>query len=86
VLTDLEMPNLNGLDLTRRLRESPSLRALPVVMISSRGTDKHRARAEQAGVSDYFTKPYSETELLARVRALASAQEPAKSSDSRAAR
>jgi len=69
VLTDLEMPNLNGLDLTRRLRESPSWRALPVIMISSRGTDKHRARAEQAGVSDYFTKPYSEAELLARVRA-----------------
>ncbi len=73
VLTDLEMPNLNGLDLTRRLRESPSWHALPVVMISSRGTDKHRARAEQAGVSDYFTKPYSETELLARVRTLVAA-------------
>ena len=70
VLTDLEMPNLNGLDLTRRLRESPSWAALPVVMISSRGTDKHRARAEQAGVSGYFTKPYSETDLLARIRTL----------------
>ncbi len=73
VLTDLEMPNLNGLDLTRRLRESPSWHALPVVMISSRGTDKHRARAVQAGVSDYFTKPYSETELLARVKTLVAA-------------
>jgi len=73
VLTDLEMPNLNGLDLTRRLRESPSWHALPVVMISSRGTDKHRARAAQAGVSDYFTKPYSEIDLLARIRTLVAA-------------
>jgi chemotaxis protein histidine kinase CheA len=70
VLTDLEMPNLNGLDLTRRLRESADTRSVPVIMITSRGTDKHRAGAEQAGVNAYLTKPYSDGELLGRVHEL----------------
>jgi chemosensory pili system protein ChpA (sensor histidine kinase/response regulator) len=70
VLTDLEMPNLNGLDLTRRLRETPALASLPVVMITSRGADKHRASAERVGVSAYLTKPYSDGDLLGRVREL----------------
>ncbi len=70
VLTDLEMPNLNGLDLTRRLRQSESWAKLPVIMITSRGTDKHRSNAEQVGVSAYLTKPYSDGDLLNRVREL----------------
>jgi chemotaxis protein histidine kinase CheA len=70
VLTDLEMPNLNGLDLTRRLRQSEPWATLPVIMITSRGTDKHRSNAEQVGVSAYLTKPYSDGELLNRMRDL----------------
>jgi chemotaxis protein histidine kinase CheA len=73
VLTDLEMPNLNGLDLTRRLRESPAWRDLPVIMITSRGADKHRAGAEQVGVNAYLTKPYNDDDLLGRVRDLLAA-------------
>jgi chemotaxis protein histidine kinase CheA len=73
VLTDLEMPNLNGLDLTRRLRQSESWSTLPVIMITSRGTDKHRSNAEQVGVSAYLTKPYSDGELLNQVRDLLAA-------------
>jgi chemotaxis protein histidine kinase CheA len=70
VLTDLEMPNLNGLDLTRRLRQSEPWAKLPVIMITSRGTDKHRSNAEQVGVSAYLTKPYSDGELLNQMRDL----------------
>jgi chemotaxis protein histidine kinase CheA len=73
VLTDLEMPNLNGLDLTRRLRQSEAWAELPVIMITSRGTDKHRSNAEQVGVTAYLTKPYSDGELLNRVRGLLAA-------------
>jgi chemosensory pili system protein ChpA (sensor histidine kinase/response regulator) len=73
VLTDLEMPNLNGLDLTRRLRESEAWKSLPVIMITSRGTDKHRAGATLAGVSAYLTKPYTDGELLGQVRDLLAA-------------
>lgn len=71
VLTDLEMPNLNGLELTRRLRESRLWKTLPVVMLTSRATHKHLRSAEEAGVDVFLTKPYEDGELLAEVRRLA---------------
>lgn len=70
VLTDLEMPNLDGLNLTRHLRESDTWRHLPVLMITSRGADKHRVRAHEVGVSAYLTKPYSDPQLLELVQQL----------------
>jgi chemosensory pili system protein ChpA (sensor histidine kinase/response regulator) len=70
VLTDLEMPNLNGLDLTKRIREVPQFMGLPVIMITSRSSDKHRDMAIQAGVDLYLTKPYTDATLLDHVRRL----------------
>jgi chemotaxis protein histidine kinase CheA/ActR/RegA family two-component response regulator len=75
VLTDLEMPNLNGLELTKRIREVPQHMALPVVMITSRASDKHRYWAEDAGVDLYLTKPYTDASLLEHIRRL-TAQDP----------
>lgn len=72
VLTDLEMPNLNGLDLTRRIRELPQFMGLPVVMITSRSSDKHQGMAMEAGVDLYLTKPYTDAALLEHVRRLTS--------------
>ena len=72
MLTDLEMPNLNGLELTRRVREVPQWADMPVVMITSRAGDKHRKIADEAGVSVYLTKPYLDADLLAHVRHLCS--------------
>lgn len=68
VLTDLEMPNLNGVELTRHIRGRADLKELPVIMITSRSQEKHRQMAEQAGVSAYFTKPYNDDELLQTMR------------------
>ena len=70
VLTDLEMPNLNGLELTRRMQEIPQWAAIPVVMITSRTSAKHRDEGLKAGVDVYFTKPYQDADLLAQVRSL----------------
>jgi chemotaxis protein histidine kinase CheA/ActR/RegA family two-component response regulator len=70
VLTDLEMPNLNGLDLTKRIRELPQFMGLPVIMITSRASDKHRDLAMDAGVDLYLTKPYTDAALLEHVRRL----------------
>ena len=67
-----EMPNLNGLDLTRRIREVPAFMGLPVIMITSRASDKHRDLAEDAGVDLYLTKPYTDAALLEHVRRLTS--------------
>lgn len=68
VLTDLEMPNMNGLELTAHIRNRDDLRQVPVLMITSRSQEKHRRQAAQAGVDHYFTKPYTDTDLLNRVR------------------
>jgi chemosensory pili system protein ChpA (sensor histidine kinase/response regulator) len=73
VLTDLEMPNLNGLDLTRRLRQEERTATTPVMMITSRSSDKHRDSAAAAGVTRYLTKPYTDADLLDQVRALLAA-------------
>jgi chemotaxis protein histidine kinase CheA/ActR/RegA family two-component response regulator len=72
VLTDLEMPNLNGLELTKRLRELPQFMGTPIVMITSRASDKHRDLAEEAGVDLYLTKPYTDAALIEHVKRLTS--------------
>ena len=74
VLTDLEMPNMNGLELTSHIRSREDLKGLPVIMVTSRSQEKHRRLAEQAGVDTYVTKPYNDGELLQQIRqALAAA-------------
>jgi len=73
VVTDVEMPGLDGFALTRRLRAHPRWARLPVIMITS-SDDKHRADAAAAGVNMLLGKPYAEEVLLAEVRkALAAA-------------
>jgi chemotaxis protein histidine kinase CheA/ActR/RegA family two-component response regulator len=67
LLTDLEMPNMNGLELAAHVRSRPELAGLPVIMITSRSMDKHRRQALTAGVDVYLTKPYSDQELLQHV-------------------
>ena len=73
LLTDLEMPNLNGLELTRRVREVQQWMAMPIVMITSRAGDKLRQIAAEAGVDVYLTKPYLDADLLAHVKTLCAA-------------
>lgn len=68
VLTDLEMPNMNGIELTSHIRGRDDLKSVPVIMITSRSQEKHRRLAEQAGVSRYITKPYNEGDLLQTIR------------------
>ena len=72
MLVDLEMPRMNGLELTQRLREHEETRVLPVIMVTSRSSDKHREQARMVGVDYYLTKPYRETDLLARLRSMLS--------------
>jgi chemotaxis protein histidine kinase CheA/ActR/RegA family two-component response regulator len=67
ICTDLEMPNMNGLELTEHLRRRDDTRELPIIMITSRSMDKHRDQAKRAGVDFYVTKPYTDAELLLQV-------------------
>ena len=67
VLSDIEMPRMDGFDLVRNIRSDPRLSGLPVIMITSRIAEKHREHARELGVDHYLGKPYSEDELLALV-------------------
>ncbi len=67
VLSDIEMPRMDGFDLVRNLRSDPRWRDLPVIMITSRIAEKHREHARELGVDHYLGKPYSEDELLALI-------------------
>jgi chemosensory pili system protein ChpA (sensor histidine kinase/response regulator) len=68
VLSDIEMPRMDGFDLARNIRGDAKLRDLPIIMITSRIAEKHREHARQLGVNHYLGKPYSEDELLSLVR------------------
>ncbi len=68
VLSDIEMPRMDGFDLARNIRGDAKLRDLPIIMITSRIAGKHRDHAKELGVDHYLGKPYSEEELLGLVR------------------
>ncbi len=67
VLSDIEMPRMDGFDLVRNIRSDARLAGLPVIMITSRIAEKHREHARELGVDHYLGKPYSEEELLALI-------------------
>ncbi len=67
VLSDIEMPRMDGFDLVRNMRSDDRLAGLPVIMITSRIAQKHRDYAAELGVNHYLGKPYSEEELLSLV-------------------
>ncbi len=68
ILVDIEMPRMDGYDLTRNVRSSAITRDIPIIMITSRTAEKHRAVAFDVGVNEYLGKPYQEDELLAHIR------------------
>ena len=74
VLSDIEMPRMDGFDLARNIRGDARLSDLPIVMITSRIAEKHREHAKELGVDHYLGKPYSEEELMSLVRHYCSAE------------
>ncbi|ESA32816.1 signal transduction histidine kinase [Leptolyngbya sp. Heron Island J] len=64
VLCDVEMPRLDGYDVLDEIKRRPEYKNLPISMLTSRSSDKHRKLAMNLGASAYFTKPYNEQELL----------------------
>ncbi|MDE2118644.1 MAG: response regulator, partial [Betaproteobacteria bacterium] len=70
MLLDIEMPRMDGFELTRRLRRDPGTRRLPIIMITSRIAEKHREHAYELGVNAYLGKPYQEEDLLRHIAAM----------------
>jgi two-component system, chemotaxis family, sensor histidine kinase and response regulator PixL len=74
IVSDLEMPRMNGFELLSNIRQNPSLSKKPVIILTSRSADKHRKLAEGLGANGYMTKPYLEHEFLGKIDALLNKQ------------
>ncbi|MBM5811820.1 MAG: response regulator [Gammaproteobacteria bacterium] len=70
ILLDIEMPRMDGYEVASHVRNDPRLRDIPIVMITSRVGEKHRARAIELGVNAYLGKPYQESQLLQAIEPL----------------
>ena len=68
VLSDIEMPRMDGFDLVRNIRADAQLKGMPIIMITSRIAEKHRIYAQELGVDHYLGKPYPEDELMRLVK------------------
>jgi chemosensory pili system protein ChpA (sensor histidine kinase/response regulator) len=73
ILLDIEMPRMDGYELAQHVRADERLASIPIVMITSRVGEKHRARAIELGVNDYLGKPYQESQLLDAIDPLVAA-------------
>lgn len=74
ILLDIEMPRMDGYELASHVRADARLADIPIVMITSRSGEKHRARAIELGVNDYLGKPYQENQLLDAIEPLVEAR------------
>lgn len=67
ILSDLEMPKMNGFELIQNIRNNPETAHIPIIIITSRTADKHRQMAKQLGANEFLGKPYKEGDLLSHI-------------------
>jgi len=70
ILLDIEMPRMDGYEFASHVRNDERFSDVPIIMITSRVGDKHRARAIELGVNDYLGKPYQDSKLLEAIQRL----------------
>jgi chemosensory pili system protein ChpA (sensor histidine kinase/response regulator) len=70
ILLDIEMPRMDGYQFATHVRNDPRCKNIPIIMITSRSGEKHRARAIEIGVNDYLSKPYQEDQLINAINGL----------------
>lgn len=70
ILLDIEMPRMDGYQFASHVRNDPRVKDVPIIMITSRAGEKHRARAIEIGVNDYLSKPYQERQLINAIEPL----------------
>jgi chemosensory pili system protein ChpA (sensor histidine kinase/response regulator) len=77
ILLDIEMPRMDGYEFLATIRGQKAYASLPIVMLTSRGGDKHREKAQALGATDYLVKPFQEDSLIERVGRLVQANRQA---------
>ena len=70
ILTDINMPDVNGLELLNFVKNHPQYRSIPVMVISTEATEEDQRRAKALGADDYVVKPFQAAQLIARLRAI----------------
>jgi DNA-binding response OmpR family regulator len=70
MILDIMLPRMNGFEVLRRVRADPDLRGLPVILLTAKGQAQDRQRADEIGADAFITKPFSNREVIDRVRAL----------------
>src|SRR5579885_1599960 len=76
VLLDWMLPLVSGLEVCRQIRRAPATRSLPVIMLTAKGEEADRIRGLDSGADDYVVKPFSPSELVARLRAVIRRAQP----------
>ena len=82
ILLDWMLPYVSGIEICRRIRRNPETRNVPIIILTARGEEDDRIRGLDAGADDYVIKPFSPSELVARVRAVLRRTRPAFDKDS----
>lgn len=77
IILDWMLPNLSGIEACRQIKRKPQTRSIPIIMLTARGQEEDRVRGLDTGADDYVVKPYSVSELMARVRAIIRRGNPA---------
>lgn len=75
ILLDLLLPGMSGIEICRRLRKESLTRSTPVIIVSAKASEKDLATSQELGVDDYFIKPFSVRDVIARVNSLLDAQQ-----------
>ena len=81
VLLDWMLPLVSGLEVCRQIRRSPASRSLPIILLTARGEEADRVRGLDSGADDYIVKPFSPSELVARLRAVIRRAQPSAADD-----
>jgi two-component system, OmpR family, phosphate regulon response regulator PhoB len=81
VLLDWMLPLVSGIEVCRQIRRAPASRTLPIIMLTARGEEGDRVRGLNSGADDYVVKPFSPTELIARLRAVIRRAQPTSGED-----
>lgn len=76
IVSDLEMPRMNGFELLSHLRQNDTYANIPIVVLTSRSAEKHRQLAQELGANAYFTKPYLEHDFLSTLEELVESAQP----------
>ena len=70
ILLDIQLPNMDGLEACRKIRQDPRARNIPIILVSVQSSDIHKIIGLESGADDFVSKPFNPAELLARVNAV----------------